>query len=163
VLVRGLALLWIATLVAFLLALRLGDSDDDAEAGPAQVQAAAFRWVGVGSAEAPRRDGEVWEVDVERPNGSLVEVEMDGGLQFWGFDEELGPNGTRARDELTGPARRRASGAALAVVGSGEVLSVERETRETVEVRVERPDEILEVQIESGKVVGVEAEDPDDE
>lgn len=163
-LVRGLALLWIATLVAFVLVLSLGDSDDDKEPGLAQVRAAAFRWVGVGSAEAPRRDGRVWEVDVERPNGSLVEVEMDDQLQLRGIDEELGPNGTRAQDELTGPARKRASGAALAVVGSGEVLSVERETRKRVEVRVQaRPDEMLEVRIESGEVVGVEAEHPDDE
>jgi hypothetical protein len=163
VLVRVLGLVWLAALVAFVLVLTLRDSDDE-EAGLAQVRAAALRWVGIGSAEAPRRDGNRWEVDVERPNGSLVEVEMNDQLQLRGIDEELGPHGTLARDELTGPARRRASDAALAVVGSGKVLSVERETKEKVEVRVQRrPDEMLEVQIQGGSVVGVEDEHPDDE
>jgi hypothetical protein len=163
VLVRLLAFLWIATLVALVVVLGMEGSGDDEEASPQEVRAAAFNWVGVGEAEPPRRDGDEWEVDVERPDGSLVEVTMDDRLQLRGIDEELGPGGTLARDELTGAARRRASDAALEVVGRGEVLSVERETRDRVEVRVRRPDGMLEVQIQSGEVVGFESEHPDDE
>jgi hypothetical protein len=163
VLVRLLAVLWIATLVAFVVVLSMGGSSDDEEPDPQEVRAAAFNWVGVGDAEPPRRDGDEWEVDVERPDGSLVEVTMDDELQLRGIDEELGPGGTLARDELTGAARSRASDAALEVVGRGEVLSVEREARDRVEVRVRRPDGMLEVQLDSGEVVGFEPEHPDDE
>jgi hypothetical protein len=162
-LARVLAVLWIATLVVLVLVLSMGGSGDDEEPDPREVRAAAFNWVGVGEAEPPRRDGDEWEVDVERPDGSLVEVTMDDELQLRGIDEELGPGGTLARDELTGAARRRASDAALEVVGRGEVLSVEREASDRVEVRVRRPDGMLEVQIESGEVVGFEPEHPDDE
>ena len=51
-----------------------------------------------GEAQAPRRDGEAWEVDVVRPNGSLVQVTLGDRLELRQFDEELGPAGTSAPD-----------------------------------------------------------------
>lgn len=154
--------MWVATLVALVVVLVL-ISDDEEEARPAQVRTAAFRWVGVGAAEDPRRDGDEWEVDVERPNGSLVEVTMDDELQLAGIDEELGPDGTRAADELTGPRRRRAKDTALDAVAPGRVFSVERESPGSVEVKIRRPDGIVEVQLESGRIIEVETAHPGDE
>jgi hypothetical protein len=90
--------------------------------------------VGAGAAEAPRRDGNEWEVDVVRPNGSLVEVTIGDRLELLGFDEELGPGGGRAPNELTGYWRLRAARAARAVVAGGEVLGVERERDGELEV-----------------------------
>ena len=53
--------------------------------------------------------------------------------------------------------------AALIAVGSGRVFSVERESSESVEVNVRRPNGTFEVQLDSSQVVEVEPEDPGDE
>ncbi|MGH2745694.1 MAG: hypothetical protein ACRDLY_19170 [Thermoleophilaceae bacterium] len=43
--------------------------------------------------ENSRRDGDGWEVDVVRPDGSLVEVTIGDQLELKALDEELGPAG----------------------------------------------------------------------
>jgi hypothetical protein len=111
-----------------------------AELGPSEATAVAAAWVGDGRPQAPRRDGDEWEVDVARPDGSLVEVTVDIGRELLGFDEERGPHGGPAPDELSGRSRTRAVRAALAVSGPGTVLSVEREGGGGIEVGVRRPD-----------------------
>jgi hypothetical protein len=160
--IRVCALFYVATLVA-LVAIALGAYNKSEAVGAPQAQAAGFRWVGVGTAEPPRRDGDEWEVDVKRPNGSLVEVTIGNQLELRGLDEELGPGGIPAWDELGGRARERAIDAALIAVGSGRVFSVERESSGSVEVNVRRPNRTFEVQLDSGQIVEVEAEDPGDE
>lgn len=102
------------------------------------LAAAATQWVGAGTPQAPRRDGDEWEVDVLRPNGSLVEVTLGKRRQLVGLDEERGPGRSPAPDELTGASRERAAQAALAITGPGAVLSVEREPDGTVEVGIRR-------------------------
>jgi hypothetical protein len=161
-LIRGCALIFVATLVA-LVAIALGTYDEGEAVSARQAQATGFRWVGVGAAETPRRDGDEWEVDVKRPNGSLVEVTIGDQLELRGLDEELGPGAVPASDELAGSARERAMDAALIAVGSGRVFSVERESSGSVEVNVRRPDGTFEAQLDSGQVVEVEPEDPGDE
>jgi hypothetical protein len=161
-LIRVCALIFVAALVA-LVAIALGTYDEGEAVSAEQAQAAGFRWVGVGAPEAPRRDGNEWEVDVKRPNGSLVEVTIGDRLELRGLDEELGPGGVPASDELAGSARERAIDAALIAVGSARVFSVERESSGSVEVNVRRPDGTFEVELDSGQVVEVEPEDPGDE
>jgi hypothetical protein len=161
-LIRVCALIFVAALVA-LVAIALGTYDEGEAVSAEQAQAAGSRWVGVGAPEAPRRDGNEWEVDVKRPNGSLVEVTIGDRLELRGLDEELGPGGVPASDELAGRARGRAIEVALIAVGFGRVFSVERESSDSVEVNVRRPNGRLEVQLDSGQVVEVEAEDPGDE
>jgi hypothetical protein len=156
------ALIVVATIVA-LVAIAFGTCNEREAVGAPQAQGAGFRWVGVGVAETPRRDGDEWEVDVKRPNGSLVEVTIGDQLELRGLDEELAPGGVPAWDELAGRARERAMDAALTVVGSGRVFSVERESSGSVEVNVRRPNGTFEVQLDSGQVVEVEAEHPGDE
>ena len=160
--IRVCALFYVATLVA-LVAMALGAFNESETVDAAQAQAAGFQWVGVGTAEPPRRDGDEWEVDVKRPNGSLVEVTIGDQLELRGLDEELGPGGAPASDELAGQARERAIDATLIAVGSGRVFSVEREPGGSVEVNVRRPNGMFEIQLDSGQIVEVEAEDPGDE
>ena len=152
----------VAALVA-LVAIALGTFSEDEAVDARQAQAAGFRWVGVGAAETPRRDGDEWEVDVKRPNGSLVEVTIGDQAELKGLDEELGPGGGPASDELAGSARKRAVEAALIAVGPGRVFSVERESSGAVEVNVRRPNGTFEVELDSGQVVDVEVEHPSDE
>jgi hypothetical protein len=102
------------------------------------LAAAATQWVGAGTPQAPRRDGDEWEVDVLRPNGSLVEVTLGNRRELLGLDEEAGPGRSPAPDELTGASRERAARAALAVTGPGAVLSVEREPGGAIEVGIHR-------------------------
>jgi hypothetical protein len=104
-------------------------------------------------------------VDVLRPDGSLVEVTLDHELEFRKFDEELGPGGTLAHDEVRGPLRRRAILAAFAVTGRGRVTTVERDTPDEIEVGVRQRDgSQLEVELDAKLRVGeVEPEDPADE
>ncbi|HEV3377586.1 MAG TPA: hypothetical protein VG126_09945 [Thermoleophilaceae bacterium] len=158
-----LALLVVTAAVVILVALD-GRGDIDA----ADAEAVALDWVGTGFAQAPRRDGDEWEVDVIRPNGSMVEVTIGDGLEARGFDEELGPGGTLAPDELTGERRIAAIDAALAEAGPGEAFSVEQEVREggdQIEVSITKPDgRHMEVELnDSLEVLEVEDEDPRDE
>lgn len=84
--------------------------DDDEGFSAAQAKAAALSWVGTGQAQAPRRDGEDWEVDVVRPDGSLVQVTLGDSLELRGFDEEFGPvtrPGPTSSGERPAPGRSR--------------------------------------------------------
>ncbi len=135
--------------------------------GPADAEAAALNWVGTGFAQEPRRDGDEWEVDVVRPDGSLVEVTVGRGRELLGFDEERGPRGGPAPDDLRGARPARAVRAALAASGPGRVLDVERESESGggIEIGVRRPDGTkVEVGLDIDlRVVAVEREDPADE
>jgi hypothetical protein len=133
--------------------------------GPADARVVALHWVGTGVAQEPRADGDEWEVDVVRPDGSLVEVTIGHALEARGFDEERGAGGGLAHDEVRGSLRDRARRAALAATGPGHVLSVEREGVDEIEVGVRTSDgERLEVELNRGLgVVEVEPEDPRDE
>jgi hypothetical protein len=139
--------------------------DRRADIGPAQAEAAALDWVGVGFAQEPRRDGDEWEVDVIRPDGSMVEVTIGDAKEMRGFDEERGPAGLPAHDEVHGPLRARAIDAALAVTGSGQAQSVERDGPREIEVRVRTRDDLnVEVEMDrSLQVTELEVEDPGDE
>jgi hypothetical protein len=160
----GLALLFLGSVLLVSAALRNGAPPVSAS----QAADAAFHWVGVGAAETPRRAGEAWEVDVVRPDGSLVEVTIGDRLELEGLDEELGAERRPAHDELTGPAREKAIRAALAATGTARVLSVERDSTreaEVTEVNVRRADGTgVEVGLDTRlRVVEVESQDPGDE
>jgi hypothetical protein len=129
------------------------------------LAAAAVHWVGAGTPQAPRRDGDEWEVDVIRLNGSLVEVTLGNQRELLGLDEERGPGRGPAPDELAGVPRQRAARVALAVTGPGTVLSVERESGGIVEVGIElRDGGRVEVALDRRlRVLEVEPEDPRDE
>jgi hypothetical protein len=142
--------------------LRQGDDD---RATAAEAEAVARSWVDEGVVQPARIEDDEWEVDVVRPDGSLVEVTLDHELRFRKFDEELGPGGSLAHDEVRGPLRRRAILAAFAVTGRGRVTTVERDPRGEIEVGVRQRDgSQLEVELDSELRVGeVEPEDPGDE
>jgi hypothetical protein len=139
--------------------------DRRADFGPDDAEAAALDWVGVGVAQEPRRDGGEWEVDIVRPDGSMVEVTIGDRLEARGFDEERGAAGLPADDEIYGPLRAAAIDAALTATGTGEALSVERERPGEIEVSmVTRDDLHVEVELDASlEVVEVEAEDAGDE
>ncbi|HEV2873714.1 MAG TPA: hypothetical protein VGW14_01080 [Thermoleophilaceae bacterium] len=128
----SLFLLFTAMTVAIVvLAMRLRD-----EQGPLDAEEVAVELVGDGIAQDSRREDDRWEVDVVRPDGSMVQVSLGDDLKLRGLDEELGPAGTLADDELRGPARARAVRAAFTETGIGKVVSVERDTGHGIEVRV---------------------------
>jgi hypothetical protein len=118
------------TVAIVVLALRLRD-----ESGPLDAEATALELVEGGIAQEPRREDNRWEVDVVRPDGSMVEVSLGDDLTVHELDEEIGPAGTLASDELRGDARVRAVRAAFAETGPGAVVSVERDTH-GIEVRI---------------------------
>ena len=128
----SLFLLFTAMTVAIVvLALRLRDDQ-----GPLDAEAVALELVGDGIATDSRREDDRWEVDVVRPDGSMVQVSLGDDLKLRGLDEELGPAGTLADDELRGARRARAVRAAFTESGIGKVVSVERDTGHGIEVRV---------------------------
>jgi hypothetical protein len=133
--------------------------------GAEDAATVAAGWVAIGSPQAPRGDGGEWEVDVARPDGSLVEVTVGRSGELLGFDEERGPGGRPAPDEMSGAARGRAVRAALAAAGPGQVLSAEREAGGHIEVGIRRPDNTqLEVGLDRRlRVIEIEREDPADE
>jgi hypothetical protein len=156
----------IALIVALVLAsaaFQLRD-DDDERFDPRDAEIAALSWVGVGEAETPRREGENWEVDVRRPDGSLVQVTLSEDLQLRGFDEEFGPAGTPAPDELRGAERERAVEAAFRHVGPGRVVGVERDPGGVIEVGLRLGTDQIEVRLDRRfRVIEVHPEDPGDE
>jgi hypothetical protein len=159
----GLALLVLAIVV-----VATGTPREAPQVSPSQAADAALQWVGAGSAEPPRESGGDWEVDVVRPNGSLVEVTIGDRLELQGLDEELRAGRRPAHDELTGPARAQAIRAALAATGPGRVLGVERESgreAEVIEVDLRRRDgSRVEVGLDSAlNVVEIEPQHPGDE
>jgi hypothetical protein len=157
----------IALIVALVLAsaaFQLRDDDDDERFSAADAEIAALSWVGVGEAETPRREGENWEVDVRRPDGSLVQVTLSEDLRLRGFDEERGPAGAPAPDELEGAARERAIHAAFRHVGPGRVVGVERDPGGVIEVGLRLGLDQIEVRLDRRfRVTEVHPEDPGDE
>ena len=134
--------------------------------GPDRAEAVALNWVGEGIVQTARSQGSGWEIDVVRPNGSLVEVTLGASLELLELDEEAAAGGTPAHDEVSGVARRRAIRAALRETGPGRALSVERDPGEgELEVGVRLPDgRTVEVNLDDAlRVVDVEPEDPGDE
>src|ERR687894_143563 len=130
------------------------------------VETAALRWVGDGVTQQPRRESGRWEVDVVRPDGSMVQVSLGDDLELRGLDEELGPAGTLAEDELRGKPRARAVRAAFAETGIGKVVSVEHDAGGGVEVRLrtDAASETMEVELNRDfEVVEVEQESLGDE
>jgi hypothetical protein len=131
-----------------------------------EARLAALQSTGGGEASTHRRDGDEWEVDVRRGNGSLVEVTLGPGLTRRHLDEERGVADSVAPDEVVGPRRTRAVTAALTETGDGQIRYVEREHGGTVEVRVLRPDGMA-VEVEpdprDSTVREIEAESVDDE
>jgi hypothetical protein len=138
---------------------------DEGQARPSDAEAAARHWIGDGSAQPARIEDDEWEVDVIRPDGSLVEVTFDHDLNLRDFDEELGIGGERAHDEVRGPLRDEAIETALRVTGPGSVTSVERDGPDELEVNVRVDDgSQVEVELDARLSVGeVEDEHPDDE
>jgi len=157
------ALLLVAGAAAAVVVPGLWPGEPELEA--ADAAAVAVGWVGAGEPQAPRREGGEWEVDVVRPNGSLVEVTVGGRGELLGFDEERGPGGSRAPDELTGPTRARAVRVALAATGRGRVLSAEWEQGGGIEVAVRRVNGTqVEVSLDRRfRIREIEREDPADE
>jgi hypothetical protein len=148
------------TAAIVVLALRLRD-----EQGPLDAETVAVELVGDGIAQDSRREDDRWEVDVVRPDGSMVQVSLGDDLRLRGFDEELGPAGTLADDELRGHARVRAVRAAFAETGIGKVVSVERDAGGEFEVRVRTGNRVtIEVELdEDFRVVETEHESLGDE
>jgi hypothetical protein len=152
----------ILVLVLASAAVQFLDEEDGFSAKDAEI--AALSWVPAGEAEPPRREGDNWEVDVRRPDGSLVQVTMGDRLQLLDFDEEFGPAGTPAFDELKGSARARAIEAAFWHVGPGRVVGVERDPTGEVEVGIRMGGDQIEVRLdERYRVIEVHPEDPGDE
>jgi hypothetical protein len=137
----------------------------DEESTAADAELVALGWVGTGVAQEPRRDGDTWEIDVVRDDGSMIQVRLGPKLELRDFDEEFGPAGVPAHDELKGAARARAVQAAFEESGPGQVVSVERESSREIEVGIRRPDGTqVEVELDHMlQVVEVEPEDPRDE
>ncbi len=129
------------------------------------AETVALRLVNNGVAQESRHDGDRWEVDVIRADGSLVQVNLGEDLKLRSIDEELGPGGTLADDELKGRARVRAVEAAFAETGPGQVISVERDSQRRLKVRVQtgEGDQLGVVLDGSLRVVRVDDEDPRDE
>jgi hypothetical protein len=148
------------TIALVVMALRLRD-----EEGPLDAEAVALQWVAEGVAQDARRDGDRWEVDVVRDDGSMVQVNLGDDLELRGLDEELGPAGTLARDELKGRARVRAVQAAFVETGPGYVVSVERDSPRRIKVRVRTGNGRQLGVVLDGKlrIVEVDSEDPRDE
>jgi hypothetical protein len=135
------------------------------DSNPADAEVAALEAVGNGVSQVPRRDGDNWEVDVIRPDGSMVQVSLGKDLELLGLDEEYGAAGTLAPDEARGERRARAVRAAFEEVGAGEVVGVEVESGGRLEVGVLlRGGRQVEVELDSRlRVTRVEDEDPRDE
>jgi hypothetical protein len=136
------------------------------ERGPLDAESVAVDLVGDGIAEDSRREDDRWEVDVVRPDGSMVQVSLGDDLELRGLDEELGPAGTLAEDELRGEDRLRAVRAAFAETGIGKVVSVEHDAGGGIEVRVRTgaASETIEVELNRDfEVVEVEQESVGDE
>ena len=147
------------TIALVLMGFELGE-----DANPIDAEVAALDAVGSGISQVARRDGDRWEVDVVRPDGSMVQVSLSKSLDLLGLDEEHGPAGTLAPDEARGANRVRAVRAAFEEVGPGEVIGVERESRGRFEVGVLRRGGQLEVEMDRNfNVTEVEGEDPRDE
>jgi hypothetical protein len=157
-----LSVITVIVAAALLLAVATGRvTEPDA----ASAQRVALQWSGAELADAPRRDGDGWEVDVRRADGSLVEIKLGPRLELRELDEERSAGGAAAHDEVTGLLRTRAIDAARAVSGPGTARSVERERDGSIEVDVVAKDRsIVEVELDSElRVTDIDEEDLYDE
>jgi hypothetical protein len=154
----------VAISLVVLVVLAFGNTKED-EPDAAAARQVALNWTGAELAEAPRRDGDDWEVDVRRADGSLVEVTLGSALELRELDEEFGRGETLAHDELTGALRERAIAAARPEAGTGQVRSVELERDGTIEVNVVRTNrKVAEVELdEQLRVTDIDEEDIGDE
>ena len=143
----------VAAVIAFLASLAFSTGDGEI-VDPAAARQVALAWTGAELAEEPRWDGERWEVDVRRADGSIIEVNLDRYLELRELDQELGPDGTAAHDEITGTQRGRAIAVARSRSITGPVGSVERERDGTIEVNIVQPDGSV-VEVELGPGLGV--------
>jgi hypothetical protein len=154
----------VATAFGVLVSLAVSSGDGDA-IDAAAAQKAAYAWTGSQPTDVRRRRGNGWEVDVQRPDGSVVEVNLGPKLELIELDEELGPGGRPAHDEVLGEPRSRAIAAAQPRAGSGVVRSVERERDGTIEVDFVQPDQtVIEIELDASlRVTGVDREEIGDE
>ena len=155
----------IAVALALLAFVAFGPSPE-AQPDAAAAQRTALGWADAEVADAPRRVGDGWEVDVRRADGSVVEVTLGGTLDLRELDEERGPGGMRAHDELAGRTRARAIAAARPRAGRvGGVTSVEREDDGTIEVNfATSADDVVEVELDDRlQVKDVDREEAGDE
>ncbi len=154
----------VAISLAILVLVAFGTPKEN-EADAAAARRVALNWTGAELTDAPRRDGDGWEVDVRRADGSLVEVTLGPALELRELDEELGRGETLAHDEVTGALRERAIAAARSEAGPGQVRSVELERDGTIEVNVVRSNRrIVEVELdEQLRVKDIDEEDIGDE
>jgi hypothetical protein len=159
-LIRTAVVSLFAAMIIALIVMALALRDQQ---GVLDVETAALKWVGDGVTQQPRREGGRWEVDVVRPDGSMVQVSLGDELELLDFDEESGPAGTLAPDELSGTARARAVQAAFAETRPGQVTSVERDSDE-IEVCIRmRTGSQVEVELDQAlRVVKVDPDDPCD-
>ena len=162
---KALALLLLAAGVGVLTWFAASDQNEGRVPDAAAAERAALRWTGGGEAQPARRDGALWEVDVRRANGSLVEVTLGRGLALYELDEEEGPRGTPPHDEITGSLRQRAVAAARREAIDGSVRAVERERDGSIEVDFASSDGyILEVELDSHlRITEVDEEELTDE
>ena len=162
---KPVAVILLAAGVAFLAWFATSGGDEPAVPAAAAAERAALRWTGGGEVQPARRDGELWEVDVRRPNGSLVEVTLGRGLALYELDEEQGAGGSRPHDEITGQLRESAIGAARPEAAGGTVRAVERERDGSIEVDFVTTDHrILEVELDSDlRITAVDDEQLADE
>jgi hypothetical protein len=151
-------------MLAALIAVVLVRVGEDEQSNPANARATALKWVGAGVAQEPRRESNSWEVDVVRADGSMVQVSLGDDLDLRGLDEELGPGGTPAPDELRGRRRARAVQAAFAETAPGQVTSVERSSGGEIEVCIRMPaGRQVEVELDQAlRVAEVDRRDPCD-
>jgi hypothetical protein len=156
-------LLFVAGAAALVWLIFSGNDEHTVPAAEA-AESAALRWTGGGEVEPARRDGVLWEVDVRRSNGSLVEVTLGRGLALYELDEEQGPGGSRAHDEIAGRLRERAVAAARGEVDEGKVRTVERERDGSIEVDFVTGDSVLEVELDARlRITEVDQEELADE
>jgi hypothetical protein len=161
---KVLTMAFVAISVAVLVLVAFGNTKED-EADAAAARQVALKWTDAELADAPRRDGDGWEIDVRRADGSLVEVTLGPALELHELDEELGRGGTLAHDEVSGALRGRAIAAARPEAGTGQVRSVELERDGTIEVNVVRSNRtVVEVELdEQLRVKDIDEEDIGDE
>lgn len=158
--IRAAVVSLFAAMIIALIVIALAKRDQQVP----DVETAALRWVGDGVTQQPRRESGRWEVDVVRPDGSMVQVSLGDDLQLLGLDEESGPAGTLAPDELSGTARARAVQAAFAETRAGQVTSVERDPSGEIAVCIRtHTDRQVEVELDHMfRVVKVDSDDPCD-
>jgi hypothetical protein len=152
------------TVAAVLMGLGLAEQTTQ-QTAQLDAEDAALELVVDGAVQESRRDGGRWEVDVVRADGSMVQVNLGDDLELRSLDEERGPAGTFAPDELRGRLRAGAVAVAFDETGAGEVVSVERDRSGDLDVRVRtRTDGLVQVELDRRfRVLGVQREDRGDE